>query len=43
MDIGRDIRTYTVEPLWTPPAEPVRTDAPAEAPAAPEETPAVAP
>ncbi len=44
MDIGRPIRTYTIEPITSPvpaqvPVEPARTD-PLEAPAAPEPVPA---
>ncbi len=35
MDIGRDIRTYTIEPLVTPVPERAPAELPAEAPAEP--------
>lgn len=35
MDIGRDIRTYTIEPVVTPVPERLPAELPAEAPAEP--------
>jgi hypothetical protein len=35
MDIGRDIRTYTIEPVVTPVPERAPAELPAEAPAEP--------
>ncbi|HEX2503587.1 MAG TPA: hypothetical protein VHK00_06560 [Miltoncostaeaceae bacterium] len=35
MDIGRDIRTYTIEPLVTPVPERAPAELPVEAPAEP--------
>ena len=35
MDIGRDIRTYTIEPAETPVPERLPAELPAEAPAEP--------
>lgn len=40
MEIGPDIRTYTIEPLVTPVPEPVPLVPPADVPAAPEPVPA---
>lgn len=40
MDIGRDIRTYTIEPITTPVPHEVPVELPAEVPLEPETVPA---